>query len=429
VFTVTLADTSGDLTVATAGLAAITGDGGTLVSFSGTLAAVNAALASLSDSDAVLANDTITASASDSLGNRAVPQSIAVTVNPPQGQTFTLTRGVDTVVGGLGNNTIDAATNTLSPGDSIDGGGGGNNTLVLQGGGLFDLRAPSLLTNVQTITAQEGQAIFISGNGVIPATNQIVYLRDGLNATVDVTAASVNPNNPRPATITIFGANNSDTINLASGNDTVVLGSAAETVNGGTGNDVFEVNAATIGATIDGGTGKSSLYVTGGGTVTMGASVSHITNVILAAAPTKMAFTSNAESGLTVYDLGRLGDTVTAGGSGQTLTGGAAGLTSFNAATAGGTTFLNTAAAFSGDTIGGFAGSGNVIEISDINYGASGFGFTFTENQAGTAGTLSVTDGTHSTSVTLTGNFLSAGFSATSFGTAGTAIHYGVPVA
>jgi hypothetical protein len=36
---------------------------------------------------------------------------------------------------------------------------------------------------------------------------------------------------------------------------------------------------------------------------------------------------------------------------------------------------------------------------------------TFTENAGGTAGTLSLSDGTHSASITLFGQFMAAGFS------------------
>ncbi len=110
-------------------------------------------------------------------------------------------------------------------------------------------------------------------------------MRSGFNATVNVSAdPTFNAANPDPATITIIGAANADVINLASGNDIVTLGSTQETAHGGSGNDTFNVTAATIGATIDGGTGQSALDVTGGGTVTMGANITRIATVLLAAA-------------------------------------------------------------------------------------------------------------------------------------------------
>ena len=324
------------------------------------------------------------------------------------------------MLGGLGNDTVIARTNTLSAGDSIDG-GGGVNTLALTGGGLFNLKAPTTLANIQVITAQEGQSLFVSGGSVIAAQNQIVYLRDNLDATVNVTPATLNPSNPHAATLTILGAHNAAVINLASGNDAVVVGDTRETVHGGSGNDTILVNAATIGATIDGGTGKSTLYVTGGGNVTMGSSITNITTVLLAAAPGNMTFIANAEAGLTVVDQGHGTDTISAGGSGQTLSGGH-GTATFNAFAGGGTVFKNLAAVFNGDTIGGFAGVGNAINFTDIDHGAVGFGFTFTENQGNTAGTLTVTDGTHTAALTLNGAFLANQFQAALLGSHGTSI-------
>ena len=244
-------------------------------------------------------------------------------------QTFTLTSGPDTISGGATVNAIDAAAGTLNAGDSIDGGTSGKNALVLQGAGLFDLRAPSVLTGVQTVDATEGQAAYSSGGTTIPATNQIVYLRDGLDVTVDVASdPSVNSADPNAPGITIYGADDSDTINLGTGNDSVHLGSADETVNGGGGNNRFYATAATLGATIDGGSGTNILYLSGGGAATMGANVTGISKVYLlppAAGQTQSAwdFAANATPGLAIYDDGASGDTVTVGDASQSVTFGA----------------------------------------------------------------------------------------------------------
>jgi hypothetical protein len=155
------------------------------------------------------------------------------------GGTYYLTIGKDNIVAGAGNDTFVAATNTLSSGDVING-GGGTNTLLLAGGGTFNLALPATLTNIQYVSAQEGQG----GTG---GTAQTVTLRAGLNLTVNV-AADPNSGDTAP-TITIVGAANSDVINLGPGlgNDTVTLG-AGETVNGNNGNDTFNVTAGSIGA-------------------------------------------------------------------------------------------------------------------------------------------------------------------------------------
>ena len=336
-------------------------------------------------------------------------------------QTFTLTKNPDTVNGGSGNNTINAASGTLSTGDQIKGGVGGTNTLNLIGAGTFNLTLPTALTNVQIINAQEGQAAYSAGSTTIAAQNQVVRLRDGLNATVNVSAATINPSNPKPATITIVGALNSDVINLASGNDTVIVGSTQETVNGGTGNHTINVTAATIGATINGGTGQTTLVVTGGGSVTEGASVSHIATVLLASAPAGMSFIANAQSGLLIDDRSGGATSVTAGGFGQTITGGS-GHDTFIGFSGGGTTFKNLAAAINGDTIANFGLTGTAIDLTDVNPTAPTL--TFVENSSNTAGALTVSDGTHSAVMTLQGSFNQALFKMGADAGVGTLITY-----
>jgi hypothetical protein len=77
-FTVTLADANGALSATGSG---VSGDGTTSLTITGSLTQVNSDLATLTDTDATTPSDTITLNASDSLGNTAIPQTIAVTVN------------------------------------------------------------------------------------------------------------------------------------------------------------------------------------------------------------------------------------------------------------------------------------------------------------------------------------------------------------
>lgn len=225
---------------------------------------------------------------------------------------------------------------------------------------------------------------------------QIITLRNGMNGvTVNVAPAVLNPKNPLPATIVIDGANNNDVINLASGDDVVVVGSAAETVNGGSGPDSIFVAKATIGATINGGTsGESDLWVSGGGVMAMGPSISHIAEVFLTPAGTTYNFTANAIAGLTVDDLSSGADTIAAGGAGQTLAGGANGKETFVGFGSGVTTYEDTASALNGDTIRNFSPT-DVIDVSGLAYNASGSKKTavsFTPISS-TEGTLTVMEG------------------------------------
>ena len=274
-------------------------------------------------------------------------------------------------------------------------------SLALQGAGTFNLAAPVALVKVQTVAAQEGQAAYASGGRTFAAQNQVIYLRDGTSLTVNVSAdPTFNAANPKPATITIVGANNSDTINLASGNDVVTLGGPHETVNLGSGNNTINATAATIGATLGNGTGKNTLNVSGGGTMAMGSNIADISNVLLASSTTAYAFTANGISGLTVTDASTsTADRLIAGGAHQTLTGGGAGKVAFTGSSAGYDTFKDTMALFNRDTIAGFGDNGDVIDLIDLNPANAKLSWS----QSGRTGTLTVTDKvTHnSTAITL----------------------------
>ena len=121
--------------------------------------------------------------------------------------------------------------------------------------------------------------------------------------------------------LAIFTSTGSDVIHDGSGGDIVTINSRTATVYGGGGNDVFYVDPTTIGATIDGGTGHSSLGVQGGGTAAMGSNVTRISEVHLMGGTTGTTgfnFTANATQGLTV--VGSLGnDVITVGDASQTI--------------------------------------------------------------------------------------------------------------
>jgi hypothetical protein len=283
---------------------------------------------------------------------------------------------------------------------------------------------PTTLTNVQTITATEGQATYSGGGQTFTAQNQIVALRAGLDATVNVEAgANLNADNPKHLTITIVGAANSDVINLASGNDVVTVGGPNEKVNLGSGADTINVTASTIGATIGNGTGQNTLDVTGGGAMTMGANISDIAKALLSPASITYHFTANAISGLTISDNSTTtADVLTAGGPQQTLTGGGTGKVEFVGAAAGDDTFKNLAALFNGDTVSGFGANGDVIDLTDMN--AATVKPPIWSQTSNSSGTLTVSDGVHTAAITLLGQFTANGFQSAPDGGVGTAITY-----
>lgn len=248
-----------------------------------------------------------------------------VLVDLDAASTLTVYGALMSVEGTTGGDTIAVTTGELGKVVSIALGGVGNG-LQLSGGGVFDLRAPTTVTGLQSLSVLEGQATYASGGVTVPGTQQTLYLRDGLNLTVNVTAPNfpaTYPLNPNPNGVIIYGANNADIINLGPGSDTVYLGSAAETVNTA-GTDGIFATASTLGATIA-GYGSNRLTVTGGGAATMGANITSIDEVVLSAAPTGQtqpawSFTANTTTNLTIVDLAKTADVITPGAASQVVT-------------------------------------------------------------------------------------------------------------
>ena len=343
------------------------------------------------------------------------------TVTGPAGQVIDLTTGSDTASGGSTPTTIVAQTNQLSSGDTIDAGTSGSNTLSLQGPGTFQLGAPSVLSGIQTITAQEGQTAYSQGRLSSVSEVQTVTLRAGMNATLNVLPAVINPNNPNASTITIVGAANSAVINLATGNDVVTMG-AGETLNGGSGNDTIMVTAATISDVINGGSGHSTLQFSGGGTVTVGGNITNIATLQLTASTTAYRATANSISGLKVLDSSTANlDTIQAGGANQILTGGGSGkLTMIGGAN---TEFADTTTVFNHDHIQNFL-VGDSIDLTNLGFTATGTGAGQT-NLSFAAGTLSVMLGSSvQSAIYIAGSVDATKFTVASDGGTGTLLTY-----
>jgi hypothetical protein len=104
------------------------------------------------------------------------------------------------------------------------------------------------------------------------------------------------------------------------------------------------------------------------------------------------------------------------------LTGGG-GHETFVGFSGGSTTFKDTAALLNGDTINNFTAPGDVLDFTTVVFSKL-HPLTFVENGTNTAGTLTVSDGTHTASVTLTGPFSPSNFHVARDALTGTAITY-----
>lgn len=344
-------------------------------------------------------SDAVTVTLSDPNGSASATASTTATVaaGSTGDQSWTLTRGVDLVDGGSGHDSIIAREYTLSAGDVIDGGSGLSNSLSLVGGGAFNLTLPTVLENINLITAVEGYGV------AVPA----ITLRAGLDANVKLTSSLLGAQ----ATALVVGAANNATITLGNGSDTVYLGAGEKLVTG-SGNNTIHVDATSAGDRITAGSGHNTLVVDGGGNITLGRADTGISTVTLSAA-TNLRL--NGMSFLTA--TGSTGnDTIAAGGAQQTLTGGL-GTDTLIGSTLGADTFSDSAAGMSGDLIRGFLASDQIV-ITDI--AAAGAHIAAVTRGATTQVTLSA--GGSSTSFLLQGAFTQAGFSLASDGHAGTVI-------
>jgi Ca2+-binding RTX toxin-like protein len=200
-------------------------------------------------------------------------------------------------------------------------------------------------------------------------------------------------------------------LNLGTGTDTVVLGSASEKVFGGGGTALVQATAAFAGAQVIGkATGTTTLEIAGGGTAALNVNDTHLTVKLDAATVltlSKAAF---------VTALGSNGnDTIAAGAAGQVLTGGAGAdtLTGFSGF---GDTFSDTSAGLNGDLLKLFGGS-DKIDLTDM-------AFASLKPLAFAAGVLTVADGTHTAKIDFTGSYTLANFHAATDTHTGTLISF-----
>ncbi|OKO71616.1 Ig-like domain-containing protein, partial [Bradyrhizobium sp. NAS96.2] len=317
--------------------------------------------------------------------------------------------------------------------------------------------------DVQTHTADDA-----NGNAVITLADGQTITLDGVHA-ADLTAANfefdVTPTTENPGAMTIGdGAmlplsgiiHNTGTIELqASGDDTLLqLIQTGITLNGGgqvvLSDDDHNVIAGTASnVTLDnvdnvisgaGQIGQGSLTLSNEGIIdatgTHALVIDTGANVIANAGTLEATGTGGLVLASAVANSGLIwanGGSVTAEGevtgNGNALISGA-GTIEFQAASAAGVTFDTTAAGhlilddafhFSG-TVGGVDGNDD-IDIKGVSFGA-GTTVSFTENQAGTGGTLTVTDGAHTANIVLLGQYDPNGFAEKADTTNGTLITY-----
>ncbi|WP_428485128.1 cellulase family glycosylhydrolase [Rhodopila sp.] len=405
-----------------------------------------------------------------------------ITLQLAAADTLVLPANTSIVIDGsaTGGDNVLVTDGILRGGQSFTG--SGTNTLLLQGAGLFNLSAPATLTGIgmanatgaaagqtQSITLRAGldltlnvldaAAVTVRGaanNDVINlgAGNSAVFL-GGAGETVSggsgtdiyyVTAATMsatisggsgsNTLHVQGGGSAVMGANvtgiptidldnaassysfvASTTAGLAihasTGNDSITVGAASQTVFGSSGSLTIKATATTAGAAIHTGSGGATLQLTTGGAATLNAADTNLTVTLAAATNLNLG----ALSFITAIGTAAGGSSITAGGARQTLesTGGKDTLTGSSSF---GDTFLGTAAGLAGDTIANFGGS-DVIDITDL---AAATLKPLVFNASTDA--LTVADGTHGVTLTMSGNYTLASFTATSDGHTGVLLKF-----
>jgi len=167
--------------------------------------------------------------------------------------------GNDTVSGGSGGDAFSANAG-LTAVDIFDG-GAGNDTLTLSGGTMITMGASTLL-NVETILLSAGASYDLTTNNATVASGAFLMVNGSTLGTGDtlVFDGSAETNGD----LKLTGGAAVDTFFTGLGNDTVMAGSGGDLIRA--------KNTLSAGDSFDGGAGYDMIFLSGGTTVTMGAS-------------------------------------------------------------------------------------------------------------------------------------------------------------
>ncbi|NMM36120.1 MAG: DUF4214 domain-containing protein [Glaciimonas sp.] len=315
------------------------------------------------------------------------------------GQIYTLTTGVDTLVGAAGNDTFNGVLNagltvgTVTPFDSIDGGTGVNTLNILDTSGVGTMPALTV-KNIQTlnISSTAGE-IVNTATGYAGLTALNINASAGVDTVTAAGTTAVSVNDVQGASA--IAVDGGSTVTVTATGVTLVAGTV---IVGGTTAPTGAVNITTTGAIVNNGDVQGAITVTGGSTVTI---VENITPATATAA-TAAAAAAGAGGGVTIN-----GGAVVVNGKATTTS---VSVTQTNAVAAANAT---AAVANTSNKVAAVIGiaDGNVA-ITDVNAGSlttaatiatvslGGYGTSTissnalaTLNLSGTGGTLGLTEG------------------------------------
>ncbi|MDO9048425.1 MAG: DUF4214 domain-containing protein [Methylobacter sp.] len=283
-----------------------------ITGYSGTAAAASARtwLATVTDVAATLTAATATATL-----NTAVTSATAAGTSST-GTTFTLTTGVDNIVGTANNDTFNAlsgltvaaATDTLTVTDIIDGGAGNDTLNITATGTNTDVTHGALISNIETVqvrnTAAAGTvATYTAGVGVTTVNSNL--------STGDLTIVGL----ATGAAAGSIGNNNVVNGALTVGYLAAATGAATVNISGGTiGTGALTITGAGTTSTVINSTGSVANQI---GAVATAATSKSIT-INAAAGLTTGAITTGAETAITVTGAAATGFAQTVANNGVT---------------------------------------------------------------------------------------------------------------
>ena len=290
---------------------------------------------------------------------------------------------------------------------------GTSELLVNQGGTLLPV------LDSAGITAFGTKALFVGANA---SGGVSLWITNGTSAgTINLLTETVPPKFGEHVSmhpIAAIGAQYYFTVVFGAAGSGPLLAQQLWVTNGTVAGTVELTNIESLGP-VSGGVGISlneSSIAVGSNAVTLAGADSNLTVNV----PVDVIATLNKMSFITAYANG--GDTINASGAGQTLVASspASGVArdTLIGASLGGDSFLGTTAQLNGETIGNFIGS-DIIDVTDLNPIRFN-GVKVAANGANTS--LSLTDGTHSTTIKLVGNFGAGSFTAGADQNGGTVI-------
>jgi S-layer protein len=255
-------------------------------------AAVSSGIGNFAKATTAMLND-LSDGTLNAAANNQTPVDILTSYNTATGNSFTLTTGIDNVVGTSGNDTIStsftkAADITLTPLDVVDGGAGDDTLTIVDAatasGAAFTFPGTATVKNVETVNFTTTGLGTINTTGWSGVKNLNVTSADAAATTSTVTASDTT----------------AITATAASGALVTVGGSGAKLVNAGTGTNNASGNAL------------SSVSVTGGAATTISNTTkTTLTTVSLTSVDGNTGITGNGVKDVTIGGINTAGRTVT----------------------------------------------------------------------------------------------------------------------